>query len=55
MDEEPRVCVYCGAGGVLIPDEHLEDLFYCPSCLERHRRHSQQIEDLGEAEPPSDG
>lgn len=53
--EEPAACVYCGATDDLVQDEHLEGLFYCPRCLERHLRHGQQIDDRGEAEPPWDG
>lgn len=52
---DQATCVYCGATENLVEDEFLEGLYYCPSCLERHRRHSQQIDELGEAEPPWDG
>ena len=52
---EVAACVYCGATENLVADDHLEGLFYCPSCLDRHQRHSQQIDDRGEAEPPWDG
>jgi hypothetical protein len=52
---DPAACVYCGATDDLVQDEHLEGLYYCPRCLERHLRHGQQIDDRGEAEPPWDG
>ncbi len=52
---EPAACVYCGATKDLVADDHLEGLYYCPVCLDRHVRHSQQIDDRGEAEPPWDG
>jgi heterodisulfide reductase subunit B len=47
-------CVYCGALDNLVPDHDLETLFYCQRCWDRFARHSQQIEELGEAEPPAD-
>lgn len=52
--EQPR-CVYCGASEDLVADPDVEDLFYCASCLEKHRRHGEQIAERGEAEPPFDG
>ena len=52
---EPVACVYCGATESLVADEHLEGLYYCPTCLDRHVRHGQQIDERGEAEPPWDG
>jgi hypothetical protein len=52
---EPAACVYCGATENLVADDHLEGLYYCPTCLDRHLRHGQQIDDRGEAEPPWDG
>ena len=48
-------CVYCGATDHLVRDEHVEGVFYCPRCLERHLRHGQQIDDRGEPEPSWDG
>lgn len=52
---EHPACVYCGATENLTPDENVEDLYYCAACLEKHRRHGQQITERGEAEPPFDG
>ncbi len=52
---EQAKCVYCGATEDLVPDQDLEDLFYCRSCLEKHLRHGEQIAERGEAEPPFDG
>lgn len=52
---DAAACVYCGATEDLVRDDHLEGLFYCPKCLDRHVRHGQQIDDRGEAEPPWDG
>ncbi len=51
--EQPS-CVYCGACGELVQDRDLESLFYCRRCWERFARQSQQIEEMGEAEPLSD-
>lgn len=53
--KEQAKCVYCGATDDLVPDQDLEDLFYCRSCLEKHLRHGEQIAERGEAEPPFDG
>lgn len=52
---ERAACVYCGAGEDLVPDENVEELFYCRTCLDKHIRHGQQITERGEAEPPFDG
>jgi hypothetical protein len=52
---EPYACVYCGATEDLVPDQDIEDLHYCRTCLEKHLRHDRQIEERGEAEPPFDG
>jgi len=52
---EPAGCVYCGATENLVEDDHLEGLYYCPTCLDRHVRHNEQIVDRGEADPPWDG
>jgi len=52
---EAAACVYCGETEGLVRDDHLETLYYCPKCLDRHVRHGQQIDDRGEAEPPWDG
>ena len=52
---EPAACVYCGATENLVADDNLVGLYYCPACLDRHLRHSQQIDDRGEADPPWDG
>jgi hypothetical protein len=54
-DIEKPMCVYCGATDDLVADQDLEDLYYCQTCLEKHVRHGQQIEERGEAEPPFDG
>jgi hypothetical protein len=54
-DTEQPTCVYCGTMDDLVADEELEDLHYCRTCLEKHLRHDQQIEERGEAEPPFDG
>lgn len=54
-DTEQPTCVYCGTTDDLVADEDLEDLHYCRTCLEKHLRHNQQIEERGEAEPPFDG
>lgn len=51
---EQARCVYCGTADDLVEDQNLLDLYYCRTCLEKHRRHDQQIE-RGEAEPPFDG
>ncbi len=53
--ETAAACVLCGATQDLVRDEQVEGVFYCPKCLERHRRHGQQIEDRGEPEPSWDG
>jgi len=52
---ESAACIYCGATEDLVPDENMEDLYYCRTCLDKHLRHRQQISDRGEAEPPFDG
>jgi len=52
---EKAACVYCGATGDLVPDENVEDLFYCRTCLDKHIRHGQQITERGEPESPFDG
>jgi hypothetical protein len=52
---EQATCVYCGTTEDLVPDENVEDLFYCRTCLDKHIRHGQQITERGEAEPPFDG
>jgi len=52
---EAATCVYCGETEDLVPDDHVEGLFYCPACLDRHVRHAQQIDDRGEVDPPWDG
>jgi|APFre7841882590_1041340.scaffolds.fasta_scaffold59323_2 hypothetical protein len=55
IGREKPMCVYCGATDDLVADQDLEDLYYCQTCLEKHVRHGQQIEERGEAEPPFDG
>lgn len=55
MEEKGRGahCVYCGATEELVPDEHLQELWYCSACLARRDAHQELIDQGLDDEDPT--
>ncbi|MCB1163358.1 MAG: hypothetical protein R3C71_02570 [Candidatus Krumholzibacteriia bacterium] len=55
MEEKGRGahCVYCGATEELVPDEHLQELWYCSACLARRDAHQELIDHGLDDEDPT--
>ncbi len=47
-----RSCVYCGAPDELVADEHLDEVWYCKSCLKRRKAHQEIIDHGFDDEEP---
>lgn len=53
MGGPERHCVYCGATEELVPDEELEEVWYCAPCLGRREEHQAVIDHGFDDEEPS--